>query len=107
MNGNYLIPANTKDGQLILNMFKPVDLALAIIACAEILLALVIMNNSGDTEPEWYTQMLAISPGIILLILVVKIPYYHNVRTLLYDIYSYYSNQHSFKWRGWYKNVTK
>ncbi len=105
MNGNYLIPANTKAGQLILNMFKPVDLVIVISAAVEILAGLLLMNSMEIDA--WYYQLLAILPGIIMGILVIKIPYYHNVRTLINDIYVYYSYQHTFKWRGWYKDVTK
>ena len=105
MRNNYLIPANMKSGQLILNMFKPFDLGLAIAGAFEILIALMITSNANVTE--WYYQLLAVLPGLILFVLVIRIPYYHNVRTLINDIYLFYSTQRSFRWRGWYKDVTK
>ena len=45
MNQNpYLIPANTKKGELILGIFRPIDLVIFLVGVGITLLALVIMS---------------------------------------------------------------
>ena len=43
MNGNYLIPANTKRGQLILGFFTPIDLVIFLSGLSITLLLVAIL----------------------------------------------------------------
>ena len=42
----YFIPANTKRGQLIFNIFKPIDLAIAIIGVSMTIILLISCFSS-------------------------------------------------------------
>ena len=96
MENQFLIPANTKKGQLILSMFRPVDLAILLTGIA-ITFALFIMFAGGDT----WLMILAAFPGLICLGLVVPIPNYHNFLVCIQEIVNFYSNNRNYKWRGW------
>ena len=93
---NYLIPANTKRGKLILGFFKPMDL---FILAGGILVTLLLMATSEMTSP--IITILVLSPAIICGFLVLPVPYYHNVLVYLQEMYRYYSNPRRYYWRGW------
>ena len=96
MNNNYLIPANSKNGQLILNMFKPFDLIILGIGALITLIFLFIFQ-----EDTLLMIVIKLLPVTISLLLVMPIPYYHNVLTFLREIYIFYTSQNQYKWRGW------
>lgn len=98
MENQFLIPANTKKGQLLLSMFRPVDLAILLTGIG-ITLALLILfaNIGGDT----WLMILATFPGLICAGLVFPIPNYHNVLVCIQEIVNFYSNNRNYKWRGW------
>lgn len=81
---NYLIPANSKSGQLILGLFRPIDvwiLSIGIIISV-FLLAFVSIDTLGTT-------ILILSPGVISGLLVFPIPYYHNTLTVITELYEF------------------
>jgi len=95
-NNNYLIPANSKKSQLILGIFTSSDLTIFIIGVAiTIFLLLVIKSNSIGT------MIGLVSPALIAALLIAPVPNYHNVRTLLKNIYRYFSGRKKYYWRGW------
>ena len=96
MNGDYLIPANTKKGQLILGLFYPIDLILfgTGIIVTLFLVAILPMDNT-------LVAVLAISPALITGILVLPVAYYHNVRQLLVEMYKYFTSRNRYVWKGW------
>ena len=96
MKNNYLIPANSKNGQLILNIFKPFDLIVLGIG-AVITLILVFLFK----EDSLSILVIKLLPLGISCLLVVPIPYYHNVLTFLRELYIYSTSQNQYKWRGW------
>ena len=49
-NNQYLIPANTKKGQLLFGIFMPVDLLIFGVGIGITLLALVIMSAIGAMD---------------------------------------------------------
>lgn len=98
MNYQYLIPANTKKGQLILGLFKPVDLGIFITGVATTFILFLIISS---LEVETWVSILAIVPAGIATILVFPVPNYHNVRVAIGEIINFYSNNHNYKWRGW------
>ena len=89
MDDSYLIPANANRGKLIFGYFRPIDLIIfAIGVSISFILLLVLQEEMSNT-------------GICTL-LVLPIPYQHNVLVLLQAIYNYYFvNQQRYKWRGW------
>ena len=98
MNNQFLIPANTKRGKLILNMFRPIDLGIGITGVI-ITFALLIILSYVDVSGVW--NIIAVFPGAIAVLLVVPVPNYHNVMVCIGEIINYYSNTREYKWRGW------
>ena len=74
----YLIPANSKNGQLILGIFSTFDLWLLSIGVliSVILLAFLPIETLGVT-------LIVLSPGLISALLVFPLPYYHNTLTVI------------------------
>ena len=106
MNDNYLIPANANRGKLIFGYFRTIDLIIFSIGVGITFLLLLIFQN------EMSNTLIAIAtliPAGIATLLVVPIPYQHNVLVVLQAIYNYYFvNQQRFIWRGWcYKDGDK
>ena len=96
MNGNYLIPANTKRGQLILGLFTPLDLI--IFGSGLVVTLLLVMILPMDNT---WVAVLAITPGLVCSALVLPVAYYHNVRQLIVEIYKYFTSRNRFVWKGW------
>lgn len=100
MNGNqYLVPANTKRGSLIFNIFQPIDLWIAVIGIGLTLLILIIMSLFGSFDTT--TSILALVPGLVAALLVFPFPNYHNIRTAIGDVIAFYTNRQKYVWRGW------
>lgn len=93
---NYLIPANTKQGKLIMGLFKPMDLILfgTGVLITLILLAFVPQSNLLFT-------ILSLAPGLITAFLVVPIPNYHNILTIIMEMYDFITHNQKYYWRGW------
>ena len=93
---NYLIPANTKKGMLILGIFRTFDLIMFGIGCAVSLLLLVFFPMTDTVM-----VVLVLSPALVTGFLVVPIPYYHNLLTVLGELYEFLTSRQKFYWRGW------
>ena len=96
---NYLRPANSKSGQLILGLFRPIDiwiLSIGIIISV-FLLAFVSIDTLGTT-------ILILSPGVISGLLVFPIPYYHNTLTVITELYEFLTSRQQYRWKGWCYN---
>ena len=105
MYDQYLIPANTKRGKLILGWFRPFDLILfgTGIFITMIFLAFIPMDNVMVT-------IIVLAPAVITGFLVVPVPYYHNILNIVVEIYQFYTGRRQYIWKGWcYKsgNVKK
>ena len=96
-NGQYLIAANSKRGQLIFSIFRPIDLYIAIGgSVTTILLFLIIKPDS-----LWLT-IITLLPILVCAFLVIPIPNYQNMMCVLQNIYKFYFvERRTFKWRGW------
>ena len=93
---NYLIPANSKKGQLIFNIFRWVDLLIALVGG---LFTLVLMFAlPGDAL--WLLVIKLLPLGFALL-LVLPIPYYHNVLVFLEELINFLMNPRVYRWKGW------
>ena len=93
---NYLIPANTKKGQLILGIFKPFDLLLFGTGIGITLLFLLIIPMTSTA-----VTIIILLPALITGFLVVPVPNYHNMLTVISELIEFFTNQRSYKWKGW------
>ena len=93
---NYLIPANTKSGQLILGYFKPFDL---ILLGTGILITLVLLTML----PMNYTWqvIVVVAPGLLSAFLVIPVPNYHNILTIIIECYTFFTGRRRYIWKGW------
>lgn len=96
INGGYLIPANTKRGQLIFGMFTPPDLILFGCGVIASLLLLLILGTDESLK-----SVIALMPGLICGFLVMPVPNYRNVITFIVSMVDFYNGQKIYKWRGW------
>jgi len=96
VNGEYLIPANTKSGRLIFGWFRPFDLALlgSGILITFVLLAFVPMYSA-------WMVILILAPALITAFLVMPVPYYHNMLNIIVELYEYLTNRQTYRWKGW------
>ena len=98
MENQYLIPANTKRGQLILSIFRPVDLAIFVTGIL-VTVALLVILSSINADDIW--KVVSVFPALVCTGLVVPFANYHNVLVAIQEIISFYSNNRNYKWRGW------
>lgn len=93
----YLIAANTKKGQLIFNVFRPVDLYIIITGTVITFILFLII------QPEsLILAILVLLPFLICAFLVLPIPNYHNVLCVIQNIYKFYFiDQNQLVWKGW------
>ena len=96
---NYLIPANANRGRLILGYFRPIDLIIFVVGLSITLVLLLIFQNYIDNT---VVAILLLMPVLISLLLVLPIPYQHNILVLLGAIYNFYFvNRQRYIWKGW------
>ena len=93
---NYLIPANTKRGQLILGIFKPFDL---ILFGTGVLITVIFMAILPLTSTV--VTVIVMLPALVTGFLVVPVPYYHNILNVILELIEFFTNQRNFKWKGW------
>ena len=98
MENQFLIPANTKKGQLILSIFRPVDLAIFLTGVTITFILLVLFANMD--LPTWI-MILGAVPALITTGLVFPVANYHNVLVAIQEVIRFYSNNRNYKWRGW------
>ena len=93
---NYLIPANTKKGQLILGIFRPIDLIIfgVGISITMIFMAFLPMSSTLVT-------VIIMLPALITGFLIVPVPYYHNMLNVIAELVEFLTNQRDYKWKGW------
>ena len=96
MDNQYLIPANTKRGQLILGWFRPFDLALFGSGIFITIIMLAFLKFS-DT----WTIIIGLAPALITGFLVMPVPYYHNMLTIIVEAYEFATNRRKYRWKGW------
>lgn len=96
MYNDYLIPANTKKGRLILGWFRPFDLMLFGTGLLITVLLLIILPLSSTL-----VTVLVLSPAVVTGFLVMPIPYYHNMLTIITEAYDFYTHRQSYRWKGW------
>lgn len=95
-NNTYLIPANSKKSLLKFGVFNTVDLI--IFGCGLVITFLLLVYL--DVNKFWLA-IFAVSPGIICGFLVLPIPNYHNIRTVIKNAWLFYTTRQKYIWRGW------
>ena len=93
---NYLIPANTKKSMLIFGLFTKFDLILFAVGVS--LTLILLMTLPID---KLVFAIIAILPAGICALLVMPVPNYYNMRTLLSSAIGFFMNQRRYKWKGW------
>ena len=93
---NYLIPANSKKGQLIFNMFRWEDLI--ILAAGGLITLIAVLVSDNDSI---FAMVLKLLPIGISVLLVMPVAYYHNVLVFIIEMFKYFASQNVFKWKGW------
>ena len=96
---NFLIPANSKKSLLYFGLFNKFDLILFGSGIGITLLLLVILPVD---KLLW--AIVALSPGVITGVLVIPIPNYHNIRTIIKLAYEFYTTRQKYVWKGWCLN---
>ncbi len=99
MNNQYLVPANTKRGQLIASIFRPIDLGIFVTGVLTTIIILIVVSNLASSN--LLITILALLPALICTGLVVPVANYHNVLVAIQEIIHFYTNNRNYKWRGW------
>lgn len=99
MNNNYIIPANSKKSQLLLGFFTPLDLILFGSGVGITLILLLVIQSANLA-----IMLLILAPALITGFLVLPVPNYHNVLQFIVNVYTYYSENRKYIWRGWSSN---
>ena len=84
---------------LYFGLFNKADLIIFGIGIGVTLLLLMVLPSD-----ELLFAILAISPGCIAGVLVIPIPNYHNVRTIIKLAYKFYTTRQQYVWKGWCLN---
>lgn len=97
MNGDYLIPANSKKSQLILGFFTKIDLIIFALGVLITMTLILAVPSSGNLA----LLFLILSPAMLAGFLIMPVPNYHNVLTLLGNIYRFFTSRRMYYWKGW------
>ena len=92
----FLIPANSKKSMLIFGLFNTFDLILVSTGVAITLVLLLVLPID-----QILFAILAILPGIICAFLVLPVPNYHNILTVIKSTVEFFTNRQKFVWKGW------
>lgn len=92
----YLIPANTKKGLLIFNIFNPSDLILFGVGIVISIILLLIFGTD-----DIITSIIVLFPALLCSFLVLPIPNYHNVLTFFKSMFGFLTKQRIYMWKGW------
>lgn len=97
MEGNYLIPANSKKAQLIFNMFRVVDL---IILCSGAVVSFILLLALQPST--MLITAFILLPVLVCAFLVIPVANYHNMLCIIQNIYNFYFvDKQQYPWKGW------
>lgn len=96
MDNSYLIPANSKKSMLKFGLFNTADLIIFGIGIGVSLILMMLLPVDN-----FWIAILAITPGIICGFLVIPVPNYHNVRTVIRNAWEFYTTRQKYIWKGW------
>ena len=92
----YLIPANTKRGSLIFNLFTKFDLIVLGSGLGITLLMIFVLSPNNLTM-----TFIILGPGLLSAFLVTPIPNYHNVMTVITSLIMFLTGRRNYIWKGW------
>lgn len=93
---NYLIPANSKSGNLIFNVFTWFDLILFGSGIIVSLLLLIIISPGTIS-----LAIFCLAPVLVCSFLVIPVPNYHNILTVIREMIGFFYGRRNYKWKGW------
>ena len=93
---NYLIPANTKRGQLIFSVFRPMDLIIFSVGLGITLILLAFFPST-----DLVMLIMTLLPAVVCSFLVLPIPNYHNMLVIIIEMFNFLTNNQKYIWRGW------
>lgn len=96
MDKEYLIPANSKKSLLIFGLFNGIDLTIFLTGIGISFLLMMFL----PVEVFW-VAILAVTPGLICSFLILPVPNYHNVRTVIKNAWIFYTTRQRYIWKGW------
>lgn len=96
MRNNFLIPANSKKSMLYFGLFTLFDLIL--FGTGFFVSLILLITLPMDELPFILT---ALAPAGVTGFLVMPVPNYHNMRTLLQSIWVFFTTRQKFVWKGW------
>lgn len=96
MNNKYLIPANTKRSMLIFGLFKPIDVIIFLVGVVATIFLVAALGT--DTPSQ---VLVGLAPLIVCSLMVSPIPNHRNVWTFTVNVYTYFTSQRKYRWRGW------
>lgn len=96
MNNNYLIPANSKKSLLIFGLFTKFDLIMFSIGIVSTLILLLILPVD-----QLLYAIIALAPVLVTGFLVLPIPNYHNMLTIIKEAFNFFTQRRNFIWKGW------
>ena len=97
MDNMYLIPANSKRSILYFGLFNMTDLI--IVGSGSLVTLTLIFINSGNNSLK--AALISIAPLLICAFLVIPLPYQHNIRTFIKNVYIYFTRRRTYYWKGW------
>ena len=96
MNNEYLIPANSKKSLLIFNLFTKFDLIMFGLGIAATLLLLLSFKIE-----TLLMASIALAPALITGFLVLPVPNYHNILTVIKSALNFFLGRRDYVWKGW------
>ena len=96
MDGNYLIPANSKKSRLLFSLFTGFDLVMFGLGVSITLILLMFVPLQSTL-----VTIVVLAPGLVTGFLVMPVPNYHNVLTFLQELINFYSTRRQFECEGW------
>lgn len=96
MGNMYLIPANSKSGQLIFNFMRPIDLVVFLVGLALTIILFLVIGASS-----LIATIIKLIPVCLGGLLVVPVAYYHNVMEFIRDAIKFAFSRRIYYWKGW------
>ena len=97
MENSYLIPANSKKSMLVFGLFTRVEFWGMLVPSVVISFILMTVLPIGN----FLLAILAISPALIVSFLLIPIPNYHNIKTVIKNAWEFYTTRQKYIWKGW------
>lgn len=93
---NYLVPANSKKSLLILGLFTQLDLIIFLSGSGLTVFLLLIFDLTS-----LLIIIFVLLPLVTSAVLVLPLPYYHNILQLITNVVVFYSKSQRYYWKGW------